>query len=151
MCSGIIFAWDATIMIVIPLSSVLLLLLILIASLYVLHLVLGNGILHSFIDLSFLRLLGFVVHKLTVYPFFLSLLQNLPQSPGFKPLGGHILILTLVGHILTLIDRSAGAPHLRIMKNTPNDGLVRTLGLFHTDKLIMTSPMSLADALIHKT
>lgn len=56
MCGGIIFAWDATIMIVIPLNSVLLLLLILIASLQVLHLVLRNVILHSFIGLLFLRL-----------------------------------------------------------------------------------------------
>jgi hypothetical protein len=132
MCSGIILAWDATIMMIIPLSSVLLLLLILIASLHVLHLVLKNGILHSYIDLFFLRLLGFVVHKLIVYLFLMSSLQNLPQFPSLKP---------LVGHILTLIDRSAGAPHLRIMKITPNYRLVRTLGLFHTDGLTLASPI----------
>jgi hypothetical protein len=141
MCSGIILAWDATIMMIIPLSSVLLLLLILIASLRVLHLVLKNGILHSYIDLFFLRLLGFVVHKLIVYLFLMSSLQNLPQFPSLKPLVGHILVFTLVGHILTLIDRSAGAPHLRIMKITPNYRLVRTLGLFHTDGLTLASPI----------
>jgi cytochrome P450 len=119
----------------------LLLLLVLIASLYVSLLVLRNDVLHSFVALLSVHLLGFIIHKLVVYPFFLSPLRNLPQPPGFKP---------LVGHILTLIDRSAGAPHLRIMKNTPNNGLVRTLGLFHTDRLILTSPKSLADVLVHK-
>lgn len=136
------FTLDATIMSAIPPSGMLLQLLISIASLHVLPLVFKNGILHSFFALFSAHLLGFVIHKLIVYPFFLSPLRSLPQPPGFKP---------FIGHILTLIDRSAGAPHLRIMKNTPNDGLVRTLGLFHTDRLILTNPKSLADVLVHKS
>lgn len=81
-------------------------------------------------------------YKLIIYPFFLSPVRHLPQPKGFIP---------LLGHGLSLFQRPPGEPHLRMMKTTPNDGIILTRGFFHTDRLILTSPDALADVLVHKS
>lgn len=82
------------------------------------------------------------IHKLILYPFLLSPLRHLPQAGGFKP---------LIGHGIIMFQRPPGQAHLNIMKATPNDGIIRTLGFFHTDRLILTSPAALADVLVNKS
>jgi cytochrome P450 len=84
----------------------------------------------------------FSTYTLVVYPFFLSPLRHLPNARGAKP---------IVGHTLGLFERPPGATHLRLMKETPNDGLVRVLGFFHSEQLILTNPAALADVLVHKS
>lgn len=81
-------------------------------------------------------------YKLILYPFFLSPLRHLPTASGAKP---------LVGHGFFLFQRPPGQPHLDIMKSTPNNGIIRVLGFFHADRLILTSPAALADVLVNKT
>ena len=87
-------------------------------------------------------LLLFALYKLVLYPFFRSPLRHLPQARGFLP---------LVGHALRLFQRPGGEPHLRMMKETNNDGLILTRGFFHRDRLIVTSPAAIADVLVHKS
>lgn len=82
------------------------------------------------------------IHKLILYPFLLSPLRHLPQAGGFKP---------LIGHGIIMFQRPPGQAHLNIMKATPNDGIIRILGFFHTDRLILTSPAALADVLVNKS
>jgi hypothetical protein len=82
-----------------------------------------------------------LVHKLVVYPFFLSPLRHLPQARGFRP---------LVGHGLLLFKRPGGDSHLKMMKETDNDGIILTRGFFHNDRLMVTNPAALADVLVHK-
>ncbi|KAL1601012.1 hypothetical protein SLS59_005680 [Nothophoma quercina] len=50
-----------------------------------------------------------------------------------------------------MFQRPPGQAHLNIMKTTPNEGIIRTLGFFHTDRLIVTSPAALADVLVNKS
>jgi|TARA_R110002003_G_scaffold2375_1_gene24193 cytochrome P450 len=38
-----------------------------------------------------------------------------------------------------------------MMKDVENDGVILTRGVFHTDRLIITSPAALADVLVHKS
>lgn len=83
-----------------------------------------------------------VLYKLIFYPFFLSPLRHLPQGRGFWP---------IVGHAWILFQRPAGQPHLNMMKDVENDGVILTRGVFHTDRLIITSPAALADVLVHKS
>jgi hypothetical protein len=83
-----------------------------------------------------------IIYNLVVYPFFLSPLRHLPQARGFWP---------LVGHGLIMFQRPAGEPHLRMMKETENEGMILTRGFFHSDRLIVTNPTALADVLVHKT
>lgn len=80
--------------------------------------------------------------KLVIYPFLLDPLRHLPQAPGFRP---------LVGHEFTLFKRPLGEPHLKIMKEIDNEGLILTRGFFHSNKVIVTSTAALADILVHKS
>jgi cytochrome P450 len=89
-----------------------------------------------------LNLVLYSIHKLILYPFFLSPLRHVPTASGFKP---------LIGHGIIMFQRPPGQPHLDIMKATPNEGIVRTLGFFHTDRLIVTNPAALADVLVNKS
>jgi hypothetical protein len=82
-----------------------------------------------------------VVYNLLIYPFFISPLRHLPQARGFRP---------FVGHSLMLFQRPGGEPHLRIMKETDNEGIILTRGFFHSDRLIVTTPTALADVLVHR-
>ncbi|KAJ4318078.1 hypothetical protein N0V94_004603 [Neodidymelliopsis sp. IMI 364377] len=93
----------------------------------------------AFLSLNFAL---YAIHKLILYPFFLSPLRHLPQASGFKP---------LIGHGIIMFQCPPGQAHLNIMKTTPNDGIIRTMGFFHTDRLILTSPAALADVLVNKS
>jgi cytochrome P450 len=103
---------------------------------------LPNGTLTSFLAVFTLCNLSlFPVYKLVLYPFLLSPLRHLPKGRGFLP---------IVGHGLKLFGRPAGGAHLKMMKETENDGIILTHGFFHSDRLIVTSPAALADVLVHK-
>jgi cytochrome P450 len=90
----------------------------------------------------FINISVLIAYKLILYPFFLSPLRNLPQAKGFKP---------LLGHGWMMMQRPGGAPHLKAMKETPNDGIILTRGFFHTTRLMLTTPAALADILVHKS
>lgn len=83
-----------------------------------------------------------LLYKLFLYPFLFSPLRNLPQARGFTP---------LIGHGWMMLQRPSGAPHLRAMKETPNDGIILTRGFFHSTRLILTTPAALADVLVHQS
>jgi cytochrome P450 len=83
-----------------------------------------------------------VFYQLILYPFFLSPFRSLPQASGFIP---------LIGHGWMMGKRPGGQPFLDAMKETPNDGLILSYGVFHTTRLIVTSPSALADILVHKS
>ncbi|KZM21436.1 uncharacterized protein EKO05_0006299 [Ascochyta rabiei] len=95
-----------------------------------------------FFALLMINFLLFAIYKLILYPFLLSPLRHLPQASGFKP---------LVGHGIVMFQRPTGQAHLNIMKAAPNDGIIRTLGFFHTDRLIVSSPAALSDILVNKS
>ncbi|KAF2829922.1 cytochrome P450 [Ophiobolus disseminans] len=82
------------------------------------------------------------IYKLVLYPILLSPLRHLPLARGSWP---------LVGHALILFQRPGGEPHLRMIKETENDGIILTRGFFHSDRLIVTNPAALADVLVHKS
>lgn len=84
----------------------------------------------------------YTVFLLIIYPFLLNPVRNLPKPRGFLPILGH-------GYIL--FQRPQGQPHFEIMKKTPNNGLIFTYGIFHTTRILLTSPEALADVLVHKS
>ncbi|KAF2800716.1 cytochrome P450 3A4 [Melanomma pulvis-pyrius CBS 109.77] len=96
-----------------------------------------------FLFFSFLNWSGVIFHKLIIYPYFRSPFRHLPKPPhGFWP---------IIGHGLIMFKRPPGAAHLKMMKETPNDGLIHFRGLFHADRLMPTTPAALADILVHKS
>ncbi|PSN63555.1 cytochrome P450 [Corynespora cassiicola Philippines] len=85
----------------------------------------------------------FSTYWLVVYPFFRSPLRHLPKPPrGFRP---------IIGHGLFMFKKPIGSPHLELIKETPNEGLIYVRGFFHVDRLILTSPAALSDVLVHKS
>lgn len=105
---------------------------------------LTNGTLTSFfVIFSLCNLCLLAFHKLVLYPLAFDPLRHLPQpARGFIP---------LFGHALGLFGRPNGENHLKIMKETDNDGIILTRGFFHSDRLIVTNPAALADVLVHKS
>jgi hypothetical protein len=102
-----------------------------------------TGSLTSFLIVFLLcNLSSLLLYRIAVYPFVLDPLRHLPQGRGFLP---------LVGHELTLFQRPGGEPHLKMMKEVKNDGLILTRSFFHRSKIVVTSPAALADVLVHKS
>ncbi|KAF2281388.1 cytochrome P450 [Westerdykella ornata] len=96
-----------------------------------------------FLTLSAINLGILAFYKLILYPFYLSPLRHLPKpSKGFIP---------IVGHGLLMFKRPAGAAHLEMVKNTPNDGLILVRSFFHDSRLLVTSPAGFADVLVHRS
>ncbi|KAF2745932.1 cytochrome P450 [Sporormia fimetaria CBS 119925] len=86
---------------------------------------------------------AFIFHRLVLYPFFFSPLRHLPQpNKGFIP---------IIGHALSMFSRPIGAWHLRVLKETPNDGMILFRSFLHEPRLILTSPPVLADVLVHRS
>ncbi|KAI8934944.1 hypothetical protein NX059_008611 [Plenodomus lindquistii] len=83
---------------------------------------------------------GLIV-RLILQPFLWNPLWHIPVAKGFKP---------IIGHSMIMFEKPNGSAHLRIMNETPNDGLILTRGLFHGNRLILTTPATIADVLVHK-
>lgn len=92
----------------------------------------------AFFTLNFML---YVLHKLVIYPFFLSPLRHLPLADNFRP---------FLGHGAIMFQRPPGQAHLDIMKSTPNNGIIRIFSFFHAERLILTSPAALADVLVNR-
>lgn len=82
------------------------------------------------------------LYRLVLFPFFLDPLRHLPVPKGFLP---------IIGHGLILFSKPSGNGQLRMARETPNDGLILARGLFHANRLIATTPATLADVLVHKS
>jgi cytochrome P450 len=106
------------------------------------HVLRGSTVTSYWLICALLNTSVLVFYRLILHPFLLSPVRNLPQAKGFKP---------LLGHNWMMMQRPQGAPHLQVMKDTPNDGIILTRGYFHTTRLILTTPAALADVLVHKS
>ena len=56
----------------------------------------------------------------------------------------------LMGQWARIYAEFAGAPALDYMENIPNDGLIRYLNIFNTERVLPTTPKALAEVLVHK-
>lgn len=81
-------------------------------------------------------------YKLIIYPFFRSPFRHLPKAPGFYP---------IIGHATKLFKRPPGSSELAMINETPNDGLILLHGIFHGDRILLASPATLAEVLVHRT
>jgi cytochrome P450 len=79
-------------------------------------------------------------YRLIFYPFVFSPLRHLPTVRGFKP---------IVGHGMIMFQRPPGQAHLNMIKELPGQSLIRFLGFFHVDRLIIASPAAISDVLVH--
>ncbi|KAI9835873.1 MAG: hypothetical protein M1819_001771 [Sarea resinae] len=76
-----------------------------------------------------------------LYPRFFSPLLGLPQPAGNT---------FLLGHFPILYSQPSGEPAREWINTIPNDGLIRYLGLFDRERLLLTSTKALAEVLNQK-
>lgn len=83
-----------------------------------------------------------LIFQLVLRPFLWNPLGHIPVGKGFKP---------IIGHSMIIFRKPNGSGHLQLMKETLNDGLILTRGLFHGNRLILSSPATIADVLVNKS
>ncbi|KAF2017471.1 cytochrome P450 [Aaosphaeria arxii CBS 175.79] len=85
----------------------------------------------------------YFIYRVFIYPFFLSPLRHLPSPPN----GG----LPIFGHGFAMLKWPPGSPHLRMIKETENDGIVLVRSFFNAERLILSKPAAIAEVLVAKS
>lgn len=97
----------------------------------------------TFVGLSSVLLGGLLMYRTVLYPHFFSPIRHLP-TPG----GAHWFL----GHFREIARDPTGEPQLRWVEELPqNSGLIRYIGLFGGERIMLCSPKTLAEALHHKS
>ncbi|CZR55094.1 related to isotrichodermin C-15 hydroxylase (cytochrome P-450 monooxygenase CYP65A1) [Phialocephala subalpina] len=87
---------------------------------------------------------GWIIWMAWIYPTFYSPLRHLPKpKSGSYPLIGHPRV--------SLRNPRAADDMLKMISETPNDGLIRIPGFLNASYLLPTDPSTLADVLVHKS
>ncbi|CAK7220022.1 hypothetical protein SCUCBS95973_004016 [Sporothrix curviconia] len=96
----------------------------------------------AFVGAYLFQCIAFGIYSLLLYPFCLSPLRHLPQ-----PRSGNVFLL---GQFPRINREATGKPALDWINSIPNDGLIRYLGLFNQERLLITKPKALAEVLVSK-
>lgn len=91
------------------------------------------------IALFFTQWLVYGIYAVLLYPKYFSPLRGLPMvTEGNHPIMGQWFAIT---------GEPSGEPMKRWMNTVPNDGLIRYLGLFNRERILLTKPKALAEVL----
>ncbi|KJR84851.1 cytochrome P450 monooxygenase [Sporothrix schenckii 1099-18] len=96
----------------------------------------------TFVCAYLFQAIAFGIWSIFLYPFYFSPLRHLPQ-----PKSGNVFLL---GQFPRIQREATGKPALDWINSIPNDGLIRYLGLFNQERLIITKPKALAEVLVSK-
>ncbi|CAK7205634.1 hypothetical protein SEUCBS139899_008412 [Sporothrix eucalyptigena] len=96
----------------------------------------------TFVGTYLVQCIAYGIWSLFLYPFYFSPLRHLPQ-----PKSGNVFLL---GQFPRINRETTGKPALEWINTIPNDGLIRYLGLFNQERLIITKPKALAEVLVSK-
>ena len=92
----------------------------------------------------FLTLLQFsiwLLYKWHIYPRFISPLRHLPS-----PKGGSFFM----GHFFEIFKNEPGRLFQTWIAGIPNEGLIRYLNIFNSERILLVSPAALADVLVNR-
>ncbi|CAK7235748.1 hypothetical protein SBRCBS47491_009401 [Sporothrix bragantina] len=95
-----------------------------------------------FVGAYLVQCIAFGIWALYLYPNFFSPLRHLPQ-----PKSGNVFLL---GQFPRINREATGKPALEWINTIPNNGLIRYLGLFNQERLLITKPKALAEVLVSK-
>ena len=87
-----------------------------------------------------LQAAAYAVYAIFVYPHLLSPLRHLPQPAT----GNHVVL----GQFPRMHREPTGKPAQDWINTIPNDGLIRYLGIFNQERLLVTKPKALAEVLV---
>ncbi|KAK5956768.1 hypothetical protein OHC33_002256 [Knufia fluminis] len=99
----------------------------------------GQSIAKTATTIFFAQWIVYSIYSVLLYPRFFSPLRDLPMVKE----GNH----PLMGQWYAITGEPSGEPMRRWINNTPNDGLIRYLGLFNRERILLTSPKVLAEVL----
>lgn len=87
----------------------------------------------------FTQWLVYLIYTVLLYPRYFSPFLHLPMvTEGNHPIMGQWYAIT---------RESSGVPMRRWMNTVPNNGMIRYLGLFNRERILLTSPKALAEVL----
>ncbi|SPQ18901.1 449293f5-5c5d-43c7-b083-661d6d64f506 [Thermothielavioides terrestris] len=99
------------------------------------------GFLAAFIALWGIQLFAWAVWAVLLYPKLFSPLRGLPEPAGNSWFMGQFPVIRAL---------PSGTPMAEWAKSIPNDGVIRYLGPFNQERLLITSPKALAEVLVTK-
>lgn len=103
---------------------------------------LKDSILRTGVALYFAQLFLFFLWTVLLYPRVFSPLRHLPQP------GGNSFFM---GQWSRIVKEPTGTPMIQWMNEIPNDGIIRYLGGFNRERLLLTSPKTLSEAMVTKS
>lgn len=103
---------------------------------------LKDSIWRTGLALYFAELCIFAVWSLVLYPHVFSPFRHLPQPGGNS---------AIMGQWARIVKEPTGTPHIEWMNTIPNDGIIRYLGGFNRERLLLTSPKALGEAMVAKS
>jgi hypothetical protein len=94
------------------------------------------------IAIFLLECLSYALYKVVLYPRFFSPFRSLPQ-----PSDGSFFN----GQWRKIWTEPAGNPHRKWINSIPNNGIIRYLYIFNEERLLLTSPSTIREALVTKS
>lgn len=102
----------------------------------------SQSIIKTAVSFFFVQWTIYFIYSVLLYPRYFSPLRHLPMvTEGNHPIMGQWFAIT---------KEASGTPMRRWTATVPNDGLIRYLGLFNRERLLLTSPKALAEVLNSK-
>ncbi|TVY62299.1 Cytochrome P450 monooxygenase FUM15, partial [Lachnellula suecica] len=92
----------------------------------------------TFCQLWSFGFLVFAFWKVVIYHRFISPLRHIPTAKGGSWWNGHFG---------TILAKPTGIPQLEWINSIPNDGLIRYMGMFNSERLVVVSPKALSEVL----
>lgn len=100
---------------------------------------LNNSIAQTAIALFIPQWFLYYFYSIILYPKLLSPLRDLPMVTQ----GNHLIM----GQWFTITGEPSGIPMRRWLHEVPNNGMIRYLGIFNRERILLTSPKALAEVL----
>ncbi|KAB8346368.1 hypothetical protein FH972_023410 [Carpinus fangiana] len=87
------------------------------------------------------QLLAYFSWSVVLYPLFFSPLRHLPEPKGSS---------IFMGQYRRILKDPSGHPQREWINEIPNDGIIRYRGVFNSERLLLTSPRALGEAMVTK-
>lgn len=97
--------------------------------------------LQAFFLIAFIEYISWAVWRIIIYPKFVSPLRHLPAPSGGSFWNGHASII---------MAQPSGHPMREWIDTIPNDGLIRYTNWFNSERVLLTTPKTLAEVLSSK-
>lgn len=100
---------------------------------------LGQSVAKTATAVFFTQWIIYAIYAIVIYPRYISPMRHLPMvTENNHP---------FMGQWFTITKQPSGVPMRHWLNTVPNDGLIRYLGLFNRERLLVTSPKALAEIL----